>query len=265
MDTPPSTDQQPSLDSLRTVEFRQTLRGYHIDDVDNYLEQVAVEAEALQEQARLTAERLRQAADRIAALERQLEQQPPVPVAAEAAQAPASSAADAEALSRTLILAQKVLDQTKAEAEAEAAGLVAQAEASAKTLLADTENHARNRREESERQLREDVARLEQIRAQLAGDVENITHHLDEERTRLRGALTEMVAWVDEHVQPAAALRAQPIAPAPAPDPGQGPGPAGQAAGSAEAPSTVGEPTAAVSRDELFGNLHAQEGAPTGP
>ena len=41
--------QGSSLDSLRTVEFRQTLRGYHIDDVDEYLARAAVDAEALQD------------------------------------------------------------------------------------------------------------------------------------------------------------------------------------------------------------------------
>ena len=66
---PSSSSQSPSLDSLRTVEFRQTLRGYHIDDVDEYLERVAVEAEGLQEQYRQSNERLKQAADRIAQLE----------------------------------------------------------------------------------------------------------------------------------------------------------------------------------------------------
>ena len=66
--------QSSSLDSLRTVEFRQTLRGYHIDDVDEYLERVAVDAEALQEQVRQAGERLRQAAERIAQLEGMLQE-----------------------------------------------------------------------------------------------------------------------------------------------------------------------------------------------
>ena len=56
---------QSALDSLRTVEFRETLKGYHRDDVDEYLEKAAVEAEGQQEQLRQTSERLRQAAERI--------------------------------------------------------------------------------------------------------------------------------------------------------------------------------------------------------
>jgi DivIVA domain-containing protein len=52
---------QSALDSLRTVEFRETLKGYHRDDVDEYLEKAAVEAEGLQEQLRQSGERLRPA------------------------------------------------------------------------------------------------------------------------------------------------------------------------------------------------------------
>jgi len=37
-----------AISSLRTIEFRQTLRGYYIDDVDEYLEQLACETDALQ-------------------------------------------------------------------------------------------------------------------------------------------------------------------------------------------------------------------------
>ena len=52
------------------------------------------------------------------------------------------------------------------------------------------------------------------MRTQLAGDVETIARHLDTERNRLRTALGDMLSWVDEHVQPAASLLAQPTAPA---------------------------------------------------
>src|SRR5579875_3107961 len=89
-----------NLESLRTVEFRQTLRGYHIDDVDEYLERVAVEAEALQEQLRQASERLRQASDRISQLEHGGGGQP-------ASQPSSVSTASAEeSLQRTLQLAQ---------------------------------------------------------------------------------------------------------------------------------------------------------------
>ena len=59
------------LETLRTVEFRLGLRGYDVDEVDDYLEKVAVEADSLQEQLRQMTDRLRQAADRIGQLEAQ--------------------------------------------------------------------------------------------------------------------------------------------------------------------------------------------------
>ena len=112
---------QSALDSLRTVEFRETLKGYHRDDVDEYLEKAAVEAEGLQEQLRQSGERLRQAAERIAQLESALEHRPE-PVVAE-------PAPPDDTLQRTLLLAQKFVDETKAESEAEAGRIIAEADA----------------------------------------------------------------------------------------------------------------------------------------
>jgi len=111
----PMDASQSALDSLRTVEFRETLKGYHRDDVDEYLEKAAVEAEGLQEQLRQSGERLRQAAERISQLETQLEQQPVAVTTSEA------SVPD-DTLQRTLLLAQKFVDETKADSEAQATG-----------------------------------------------------------------------------------------------------------------------------------------------
>ena len=224
MDSPKSSSQQSSLDSLRTVEFRQTLRGYHIDDVDEYLERVAIEAEALQEQMRQSGDRMRQATERIAQLEQaaqQLEHQ--LESAHAQPQPPPSAAAPDDSLQRTLLLAQKFVDQTEAEAEAQARKTLAEAEERARRTMADAESQARTLTEETERHLREDVTRLESMRTQLAGDVETIARHLETERNRLRSALGDMLAWVDEHVQPAASLLAQPSTPALGSAPGESP------------------------------------------
>jgi DivIVA domain-containing protein len=260
MDSQKSSSQQSSLDSLRTVEFRQTLRGYHIDDVDEYLERVAVEAEALQEQMRQSGDRMRQAAERIAQLEQSMQQmeQQFEQVQSQPSAVVAAPAVPDDALQRTLLLAQKFVDQTEAEAEAQARSTLAEAEARAHTVLTDAENRARALTEETERHLREDISRLESIRTQLAGDVETIARHLDTERNRLRAALGDMLTWVDEHVQPAASLLAQqPSAPPPPPPPGSGSSPAsgsssveatpgraeanGESRGPGAAPSTAGE------------------------
>ena len=209
MDSGKSSGQTSSLDSLRTVEFRQTLRGYHIDDVDEYLERVAVDAEALQEQVRQAGERLKQAAERIAQLEGMLQEVQLQPQT--------SVAVSDDTLQRTLVLAQKFVDQTQAEAEAQARILVADAEDRARRLLGEAEQRAKSVTEDTERHLREEITRLESIRAQLAGDVETISRHMENERNRLRGALSDMLSWVDEHVQPNASLLGQRSAARPAP------------------------------------------------
>ncbi len=180
---------QSALDSLRTVEFRETLKGYHRDDVDEYLEKAAVEAEGLQEQLRQNGERLRKAAETIAQLETELAAKPEVP--AQVVIAPAEPVVADDTLQRTLVLAQKFVDETKADAQAEAARVVADAEAQARKLQA-----------ESEQRLREEIARLESNRSHLSHEVETMARQLETERERLRSALAEMLSWVDGNLQP---------------------------------------------------------------
>jgi DivIVA domain-containing protein len=181
---------QSALDSLRTVEFRETLKGYHRDDVDEYLEKAAVEAEGLQEQLRQNTERLRKAAETIAQLETELAAKPEAP--APVVVAPAEPAVADDTLQRTLLLAQKFVDETKADAEAEAERVIADAEAQARKVQA-----------ESEQRLREEIARLESNRGQLSHEVETMARQLETERERLRSALSEMLSWVDGRLQTA--------------------------------------------------------------
>jgi cell division initiation protein len=196
------------LDTLRTVEFRLGLKGYNVDEVDEYLDKAAQEAEGLQEHVRQLNERLRQASERIAQLEREKRS---APAAAADDSEGTAAAADASALSdetlqRTLILAQKFVDQTKRESEAEAATIVSQAEEKARAAIAEAEATASQLQAESHQKLREEVARLESTRTELATDVETMARHLESERNRLRGALSEILKWVDENVQPANSL-----------------------------------------------------------
>jgi DivIVA domain-containing protein len=197
------------LDTLRTVEFRLGLKGYNVDEVDEYLDRAAQEAEALQEHVRQLNERIRQASDRIVQLERD-KRSGPAEESGEPAPAATAAAVDAipsdETLQRTLVLAQKFVDQTKRESEAEAAAIVAAAEESARTQLAAAQETARVMETESQRKLRDEVARLEATRTQLAADVESMARHLESERNRLRGALSDILKWVDENVQPANSL-----------------------------------------------------------
>jgi DivIVA domain-containing protein len=233
MDSSPTSSS--ILDTLRTVEFRLGLKGYNVDEVDDYLDRAAQESEALQETVRQLNERLRQAGDRIVQLERDVRDAaaeakahpptpaavapsptpaptPAVPAAVAAVPAPAPTTSTAldlpsdETLQRTLLLAQKFVDQIKRESEAEAAATVAQAEEKARAAMSAAESQAAALQADSQRQVREEVARLEATRTELATDVESMARHLESERNRLRDALTEILNWVDENVQPANAL-----------------------------------------------------------
>ena len=97
-----------------------------------------------------------------------------------------------DTLQRTLVLAQKFVDETKADAEAQAARLVADAEAQARKVQA-----------ESEQRLREEIARLESNRSHLSHEVETMARQLETERERLRSALSEMLSWVDGNLNTA--------------------------------------------------------------
>jgi len=249
MDSAPTSSS--ILDTLRTVEFRLGLKGYNVDEVDEYLDRAAQEAEALQETLRQMNERLRQASDRIVQLERDVrdaaEEAHPAPSPAPQAVAPVPAGAPVpvptpgtaldtppseETLQRTLLLAQKFVDQIKRESEAEAAATVAQAEERARAAMVAAETAAANLQTESQRQVRDEVARLEATRTELATDVESMARHLESERNRLRDALTEILNWVDENVQPANALMGVRPKSTPAPKPA--------AITSAESPSKGG-------------------------
>jgi cell division initiation protein len=185
---------QSSLDSLRTVEFRETLKGYHRDDVDEYLEKAAVEAEGLQEQLRQSGERLRQAAEHISQLEAVLAEKP--------APQPAEPAVADDTLQRTLLLAQKFVDETKADSEAQAIRIIAEADAKARQMTEQAQTKASQMAAESEQRLRDEINRLEESRAKLTHEVESMSRHLESERNRLRTALGDILRWVDENVQP---------------------------------------------------------------
>lgn len=192
-----------AIETLRTVEFRLGLRGYDVDEVDDYLEKVAVEADAMQEQLRQTTERLRQAAERIAQLEaakaeepREEEPKAPEPEVVAAA-AVAADAATTSSLQRTLEMAQRFVDQTKRESEEEAARVVGEAQTRADELRAD-----------AEKRYRDDLSRLEGLKSKLTSDVESMARQLEAERTRLRTSLGEMITWIEDNVQPGAAILA---------------------------------------------------------
>ncbi|HUQ39920.1 MAG TPA: DivIVA domain-containing protein [Acidimicrobiales bacterium] len=169
--------------TLREVEFREKLRGYHPDDVDEFLDRVAAGVEQLQERLKDANERLARAESRVG-----------------------SNDETDDTLRKTLVLAQRTADLAISEAKEEAAAIVFAARADAEAALAAAQEQVRALEEDSLTQIREEISGLEASRDQLGGQLDALGRWLEEERSRLRVALEQAVAHVDELipvVQPA--------------------------------------------------------------
>lgn len=163
--------------TLREVEFREKLRGYHPDDVDDFLERVAAGLETL-------LDRLREANDRANRLEARA----------------TDRIDDDDSLKRTLILAQRTADLAVQEAQEAAAQTLAAAEEEARALLTRAEAHANDLLRMGEEQLRGDLSRLEAARDQMLVDLDALTVWMDEERNRLRIALSDALAHIEDAI-----------------------------------------------------------------
>ena len=149
--------------SIRAVQFREKLRGYHPQDVDDFVAAMAGGVEALEQRAKM-------AESRAAELESRHD---------------ATTEAE-DSLRRTLVLAQRTADLAIQEAREEAArvmGEVAQQRAEAEAEVAELRSRLRA---EAEEEGRSDRERLEAQRAALLADVEALEAHLERERERLR-------------------------------------------------------------------------------
>lgn len=159
--------------TLREVEFREKMRGYHPEDVDAFLERVADGIEVLQE-------RLRQAMERAARAEQQA----------------AEAGGNDETLRKTLLLAQRTADLAVQEAREQASRILAGAEQQAQGMLGDAEERARQAEKDAQATLRADVTRLETARDQLQRDVDALTKWLDEQKGHLGAALDEAMGRI---------------------------------------------------------------------
>lgn len=167
-----------SPETIRTVEFRERLRGYNQDDVDQFLERMAAGVEILQQ-------RLRDASER----------------AARAEERPAEPEGD-DSLRRTLALAQRTADLAVEEAREQAARLVqsAQAEAHsvvsaaqgrADSIVAEAEQSAAQRTQQAQAQATGEVRRLQGLSETLSGEVAALERHLVDARARAHATLID--------------------------------------------------------------------------
>lgn len=170
---------------IREVEFREKLRGYHPDDVDAFVEQVAAAFEQLEE----------------------------APVAA-----PAEDALSEDTIRKTLLMAQRTADLVQSEAEESAARLLSDARNEAEALVAEANRLADDVHREAHRRLTAQIGELEGTRGQLQQDVDALHEYVDRQRRRLRELLVEQLQILDE-AQPVLPEAPQPLAGASAVEP----------------------------------------------
>jgi cell division initiation protein len=177
-------DVSPQL--LREVEFREQWRGYNPDEVDDFLERLALALEELQA-------RLRDTDERAAAAERRL----------------LDASGDDDELRRTLVLARRTADAAIEEARAEAGAIVAEAEGRAGELRAEAERHAEAVRSDAERhaevvraeadaRAEAELGELAERRRQLDSDADALGAYVDEQRHRIHQELREQLAWIEQ-------------------------------------------------------------------
>jgi cell division initiation protein len=192
-------DVTPQL--LHDVEFREAKRGgYNTQDVDDFLERLAVGLERQEAAVKDARQRIEAAEERVAEAERR---------AALAEQRAADTSDSDETLKRTLVLAQRTADAAIREAEEQAAKTLSSAQDQATRMLADAqessararadaEDEARRAQQEARAMVQAEMLELEATRDQLQDDVDVLERHLEEQRDRLRHTVRELQQLLDD-------------------------------------------------------------------
>jgi DivIVA domain-containing protein len=203
-----STDSAYSaLDAIDTVAFKIGVRGYNVDEVDDFLERLSGEVHQLKELVAQQRQQLRQAGERISQLDTRSSDAPA------AASAPAAaprhiSVSGAEQVTAMIAMAQQFIEQAQQEAENKARELTTGAQERAREIVAE----ARSRAED-------EVNRLNGLKQRLSEDVETLTRQLDSERKRLSASLAEFSRWVESSLQVGGARASVSASAAPEPAP----------------------------------------------
>jgi cell division initiation protein len=212
-----------ALDAIDTVAFKVGVRGYNIDEVDEFLERLSVETRQLKDQLSQMRQQLRLGAERINQLEGGRPAAPstgPTPVTAAPVARTVVSGSGAEQVTALIVMAQQFIEQAQSDAESKARELTTAAQERAREII----NEARSRAED-------EVNRLNGLKQRLSEDVDTLTRQLDTERTRLSAALAEFARWVESSLQVGGVARPSRAAPTmssrpTAPTPTQTPPPA---------------------------------------
>src|ERR1700693_973112 len=113
-----STDNTSSgLGAIDTVAFKIGVRGYNVDEVDDFLERLSGEVHQLKELVQQQRQQLRQAGERINQLDVRSSDAVPAPAPAPAATPRHISVSGAEQVTAMIAMAQQFIEQAQQEAE----------------------------------------------------------------------------------------------------------------------------------------------------
>lgn len=185
-----STDSSLSaIESIDSVAFKVGLKGYNVDEVDEFLERLSVEVRQLRDLASQQRQQLRQAAERIGQLDARGTPTGPVAVSA-GATTPAPRRAGAgegpEQIASMIAMAQRFIEHAQLEAEEKAREFTVAAQERAREIVSE----ARSRAED-------EVNRLNGLKQRLSEDVETLARQLQAERARIGQVLAEFKRWVE--------------------------------------------------------------------
>ena len=173
--------------SLHSVEFREARRGgYNTRDVDDFIERVAAGV-ATSTRGCATPRRAEAAEERIADLQREIDEARRRPAAPEASETD-------ETLRRTLVLAQRTADATIKEAKEEANRVLSEAREEAARTRAEAEAEARRGADSARVDAQAEVETLLANRDRLKSDLGALTRRIDDQPTSSAPASTRCSA-----------------------------------------------------------------------
>lgn len=188
-----------SSKQVREVEFRERMRGYHQDDVDEFLEQVARGIDVLESQ-------LSEAKVKIA----NYEANPPVVSSSTTAVAPEPQpsvavgdssdfiGASNDLIQRTLLLAQKAADEVVADAKASGDRMLAEAKRKSEEIVEQANTKANAVMEERAKQLTNEVDSLQTRRAALIDEMRGLALVIGTARDEMRSSLVDLVDRIEQ-------------------------------------------------------------------
>ncbi len=193
--------------TIREVEFREKIRGYNPDDVDDFLEQVAVAFEAMED-------RLSSAPNQPSTVQLptsgQLETRDArsgasitsAPVDRPRNVPAAAPEFDADIIQRTLLLAQRTADATVKAAEEQAETSVGEAKAKAEVLINQAMHRAREIVDDAVNQARDEVLELAKSKDKLLGELHHLNSRLASAKDQMKHLLEGVMEQIDGSFTP---------------------------------------------------------------